>query len=282
MVRPRGAGFRYIPASDRAVKAANGGNGHVATALGAGRLEGWNMVDDALTISLRVGGGDGARDIAVIRRAGAAPGLVWLGGFRSDMTGTKAMVLDALGAARGLAVTRFDYSGHGASGGRFEDGTISGWLEESTAVFKALTEGEQILVGSSMGGWIALLLARDELRRARATGVPSRIKGLVLIAPAPDFTEALMWPQLPPAAREAIMTVGHVDIPSAYASEPTRITRALIEDGRHHLLLNDMIELGCPVHILQGRADPDVPWQHAERLVERLGYDDVTLSFVPD
>ncbi|MDR3373700.1 MAG: alpha/beta hydrolase [Ancalomicrobiaceae bacterium] len=229
---------------------------------------------------IAVGSGGKRRDVAVIRREGAAPGLFWLGGFRSDMTGTKAVAIDRLGASLGLAVTRFDYSGHGVSGGRFEDGTISHWLEDARAVFDAETDGPQVLVGSSMGGWISLLLARAEL--ARAGRANSRIKGMVLIAPAPDFTEDLMWARLPETARAEILSTGRHLLGSPYSPEPTPITRGLIEDGRKHLLLSGMIETGCPIHILQGRQDVDVPWSHAERLIERLASDDVILTYVRD
>lgn len=220
------------------------------------------------------------RRIAVMRRSGDAPGLLWLGGYRSDMTGTKAAALDAFGERSGRAVTRFDYSGHGASGGAFEDGTISRWAEDAKAVFDRLTTGPQVLVGSSMGGWIALLLARAHL--AEVGRAASRIAGLVLIAPAPDFTEELMWPAMDAAARHALETTGRYLEPSIYASEPNVITRALIEDGRRNLVFGAPIEPGCPVAILQGMADPDVPWRHAMRLVEHLPADDVTLTLVKD
>jgi pimeloyl-ACP methyl ester carboxylesterase len=226
---------------------------------------------------LTVGHGAEARDIAVLRRPGRAPGLVWLGGFRSDMTGNKAVALDAHGAAKGLAVTRFDYSGHGASGGRFEDGTISRWLEESLAVFDT-TIGDQILIGSSMGGWISLLLARAHL--AKVGCAASRIRGLVLIAPAADFTEELMWAGFPDEVRRRIEEKGVFFAPSAYSDAPYPITRALIEDGRNHLLLGADIDIGCPVTILQGTADESVPWRHAVRLVTRLTADDVNLTLV--
>jgi pimeloyl-ACP methyl ester carboxylesterase len=220
-----------------------------------------------------VGSGAAARDIAVLRADGAAPGLLWLGGFRSDMTGGKAEALAAHGAARGLAVTRFDYSGHGASGGRFEDGTISRWLEEATAVFDT-TDGPQILVGSSMGGWMALLLARAR----RASG---RIAGLVLIAPAADFTEELMWASFPPEVRRAIEVDGVWPMPSDYG-EAIPIGRGLIEDGRRHLLLGGELDYGVPIAVLQGAKDESVPWTHAVRLVSKLIRDDVTLTLVPD
>ena len=227
---------------------------------------------------LTVGEGTAARDVAVIRRAGDAPGLLWLGGFRSDMAGTKAVALDEWGARTGRAVTRFDYSGHGLSGGRFEDGTISRWAEEAAAVF-ATTTGPQILVGSSMGGWISLLLTRAEFARA---GAASRIRGLVLIAPAPDFTEDLMWAGFSEEIRRQIMEEGAYREPSAYSDEPYLVTRALIEDGRRNLLLGGDLALGCPVTILQGVKDESVPWGHAVRLVTRLTTDDVTLTLVRD
>ena len=228
---------------------------------------------------ITVGTGEAARDIAVIRRAGATPGLFWLGGFRSDMAGTKALALDDFGRARGVAVTRFDYSGHGLSGGRFEDGTISRWLEEALAVFDAI-EGPQVLVGSSMGGWIALLVARA--LRARGGAAASRLKAMVLIAPAPDFTEDLMWAGFSEEIRREILEQGVYREPSDYSDEPYLITRALIEDGRTNLVLDGEIDLGCPVTILQGVADTSVPWRHAVRLTTRLTRDDVTLTLVPD
>ena len=228
---------------------------------------------------ITVGLGDAAREIAVERRAGAAPGLFWLGGFRSDMVGTKALALDDHGRARGLAVTRFDYSGHGVSGGRFEDGTISRWAEEAKAVFDT-TEGPQILIGSSMGGWIALLLARAHL--AEVGRGASRLKAMVLIAPAPDFTEELMWAGFSEEIRREIVETGVYRELSEYSDEPYLITRALIEDGRENLVLVREIDLGCPVAILQGVQDTSVPWTHAIRLTTRLTRDDVTLSLVHD
>ncbi|KRA47734.1 alpha/beta hydrolase [Devosia sp. Root635] len=222
-----------------------------------------------------VGSGAAARDIAVERRGGKAPGIFWLGGFRSDMMGGKAMALDALGAERGLAVTRFDYSGHGISGGDFNDGTISRWLEEAEAVL-ATTSGAQIIVGSSMGGWLALLLARALLARG------SQAHAIVLIAPAPDMTHDLMLPDFTPEEHESLQNNGYVDQPSQYSDTPYRITRALIEDGAKHLLFGGVIETGCPVTILQGGADPDVPPAHAIRLVTHILHDPVTLTLIPD
>ncbi|HVY52702.1 MAG TPA: alpha/beta fold hydrolase [Devosia sp.] len=224
-----------------------------------------------MTETIRVGD----RTIAVERRAGRAPGLFWLSGFRSDMTGAKALAVEAYGASHGLAVTRFDYSGHGRSGGEFSLGTISRWLEEAQAVL-ATTAGPQILIGSSMGGWLALLLARA-LRR---DGIP-RVAGLVLVAPATDMTE-LMLAQMPKKYRRLLEQQGFVDTPSEYSSEPYRIHRTLIEDGRQHLLFGRAIEVGCPVVILQGARDRDVPREHTMKLVQHLLTDPVTLTLVPD
>src|ERR1700735_4686438 len=203
---------------------------------------------------IEVGQDSDRRRIAVRARAGAAPGLFWLGGFKSDMQGTKAIALDAWAAEHHRAYVRFDYSGHGESGGAFIDGTIGRWLEESVAVFEQFCQGPQVVIGSSMGGWMALLLARELARQkaGRAT-----LAGLVLIAPAPDFTEELMWKGFSPEARQAIETNGVWLRPSAYG-EPYPITRALIEEGRNHLLLGGSIDVGCPVRILQGAQDPDV------------------------
>ncbi|MEX0591483.1 MAG: alpha/beta hydrolase [Xanthobacteraceae bacterium] len=225
---------------------------------------------------IEIGVGASARRIAVRKQAGAAPGLFWLGGFKSDMRGTKA---EALGARTGRAYTRFDYSGHGESGGRFEDGTISRWLEESLAVFEAHGQGPQIVIGSSMGGWIALLLARALAKRSRPN---VSIAGLVLIAPAPDFTEELMWAGFSPDVKREIEQKGSWLRPSAYGDEPYPITRALIEDGRKHLLLDKPIEVGCPVRILQGVQDPDVPFAYVMKLVSCLAQDDVVLTLVKD
>ena len=222
------------------------------------------------------------RRIAVRARAGGAPGLLWLGGFHSDMKGTKALALDEWAAAHGRACVRFDYSGHGESGGAFIDGTIGRWLEESVAVFGQFCTGPQVVIGSSMGGWMALLLAR-EIARNSASNQASRawLAGLVLIAPAPDFTEELMWKGFSPEARRDIETKGVWLRPSEYG-EPYPITRALIEEGRNHLLLGSAIEVGCPVRILQGAQDPDVPWQHAFALAHRLPSDDVVLTMIQD
>lgn len=227
---------------------------------------------------IEVGQDPDQRRIAVRARRGAAPGLFWLGGLHSDMKGTKAVALDGWAADQGRACVRFDYSGHGESGGTFSEGTIGRWLEESVAVFRRFCTGPQVVVGSSMGGWMALLLAR-ELARQPASG--ASLAGLVLIAPAPDFTEELMWKGFSPKIRQQIETTGVWLRPSDYG-EPYPITRALIEEGRNHLLLGSAIEVGCPVRILQGAQDPDVPWQHAFALAHRLPSDDVVLTMIQD
>jgi pimeloyl-ACP methyl ester carboxylesterase len=229
---------------------------------------------------IEVGEGAGRRRIAVRARAGSEPGLFWLGGFNSDMRGTKALALDAWAAEHGRACVRFDYSGHGESGGAFIDGTIGRWLEESVAVFEQFCRGPQVVIGSSMGGWMALLLARALAQRE---AVGAKLAGLVLIAPAPDFTEQLMWNGFSDEIREEIRTRGVWMRPSEYGDgSPYPITRALIEEGRNHLLLGSAIEVGCPVRILQGAQDPDVPWQHAFALAHRLPAEDVVLTMIQD
>ncbi len=227
---------------------------------------------------IEVGEASGRRRIAVRARQGSAPGLFWLGGFHSDMSGTKALAVDAWAAEQGRACVRFDYSGHGESGGTFADGTIGRWLEESVAVFERFCRGSQIVIGSSMGGWMALLLARELAKRP---GCRTSLAGLVLIAPAPDFTEQLMWNGFPPEVKQAIESKG-VWLRLSEYGEPYPITRALIEEGRNHLLLGGAIEVGCPVRILQGAQDPDVPWQHAFALAHRLPADDVVLTMIQD
>jgi len=230
---------------------------------------------------LNVGRGEDMRGIAVRRRIGATPGLVWLGGLKSDMGGTKAVALDRWAAAHQRNCVRFDYSGHGESGGKFTEGTISRWLEETVAVFDAYCRGPQVLVGSSMGGWLALLLAH-EFRRRDPVRRPASLTALVLIAPAVDFTEELMWKRFPAEVQRQLQSRGVWERPSQYSAEPYPITAALIEDGRQHLLLGGLIETGCPVRIVQGVADPDVPWRHAVELVSRLAQDDVVLSLIKD
>jgi pimeloyl-ACP methyl ester carboxylesterase len=228
-----------------------------------------------------VGKAPNQRRIAFRRRApvqSGAPGVIWLSGYRSDMDSTKALALDAEAERRGLGLLRFDYSGHGRSEGRLEEGTISRWLEETLALLRAESEGPQILVGSSMGGYLALLAARA-LAQA---GETERVKGLVLIAPAVDFTEALIWAKASDEARRAIMEKGVWRRPSAYSSEPDCFTRELIEDGRKHLLLGAMIRTGAPTAVIQGMRDEDVPFSHALALMQRFGGDPATLTLVKD
>lgn len=198
--------------------------------------------------------------------------FVWLSGFKSDMSGTKVSELELWAKAAGHGFFAFDYSGHGESGGRFEDGTISAWREDSLAAIDAAPEGGLVLVGSSMGGWMALLCA---LAR------PERVKGLVLIAPAPDFTEKLMWPDFTDAERAELINRGVYHQPSDYG-EPYPITLALIEDGRTWSILDKPIAFDGPVRILQGRCDPDVPWDHAFRLVETMTSDDLVFQLIKD
>jgi len=239
------------------------------------------MAESRLT-SLTIESPPSKRTIAVRAREGKSknksPGLFWLGGFKSDMKGTKAEALDRWAEAQGRACLRFDYSGHGESGGDFSEGTIGRWLEESIAVYARFAQGPQVVVGSSMGGWLALLMAQH--LRKHKNGEP--IAGMVLIAPAVDFTEELMWKPFSAVIKREIEEKGLWMRPSQYSEQPYPITKGLIEDGRKHLMLGGLIETGCPVHILQGVQDPDVPWRHAVELVARFSRDDVVLTLVKD
>ena len=222
------------------------------------------------------------RRIAVLREEGAPGrcGVLWLSGFKSDMAGTKAEELAAWARATGRAITRLDYSGHGLSGGAFEDGTISRWAEEARAVHEAFCREPTIVVGSSGGGGIGRGVGRA---RAARPGASAPLAGMVLIAPAPDFTEELMWKhEFTDEIRETILREGRFERPSEYDDSPYVITRALIEDGRDNLLLGGLIETGCPVTILQGQRDDAVPWRHALRLTECLALDDVVLTLIKD
>jgi pimeloyl-ACP methyl ester carboxylesterase len=194
------------------------------------------------------------------------------------MIATKATYLDQWACERGQAYVRFDYTGHGESSGNFREGTISQWLHDACQVINAHATHETVLVGSSMGGWLALLAARW-LRQHQPEKAPV---GLVLIAPAVDFTQNLMWDTFSDNIRQDIMEHGEWLRPSAYSSDPTPITRALIEDGRKHLLLNDLIDPQCPVHILQGMVDSDVPYTHALKLLEHLPATNTTLTLIKD
>ena len=211
--------------------------------------------------------------IAWRRGEGEGPEIVWLGGFNSDMTGTKAQGLSDWAAATGRAFLRFDYFGHGASDGAFLDGTISRWRVDALAVIDALTVGPLVLVGSSMGGWISCLAALSR---------PQRIAAMVLLAPAPDFTEKLMKPSFAPEVMEEIMEKGAWTRPSPYGDDGYPITRALLEDGARWSILDGPVAIHCPVHILQGGADEDVPWRHALSLALALESEDVVFTLVKD
>lgn len=199
------------------------------------------------------------------------PGVVFMGGFRSDMTGGKAQYLDRLCRENGISFLRFDYTGHGASSGDFLDGCIGDWSRDALDAIDALTEGPQVLVGSSMGGWIMLNVA---LAR------PERVAGLLGIAAAPDFTEALMWAEMSPDQQQQLMHDGRIEMPNDYSDEPYVITRRLIEDGREHLRLDRPLPIKVPVRLLHGLRDTDVPWQLARQLLDHLDSDDVELTLI--
>jgi pimeloyl-ACP methyl ester carboxylesterase len=209
--------------------------------------------------------------IAWRRVEGEGPPVVWLGGFNSDMTGTKAQALSDWAAGVGRSFLRFDYFGHGASDGAFRDGTISRWREDALAVIDELTEGPLVLVGSSMGGWIASLVALSR---------PERVQAMVLLAPAPDFTEKLMKPAFPPEVLDEIAQTGEWRRPSPYGDEGYPITRALLEDGARWSILDGPVAIHCPVHILQGGADEDVPWRHALSLALAIEGDEVAFTLI--
>ena len=213
----------------------------------------------------------GVRQLAYNLTEGEGPGVVFLGGFMSDKEGTKALYLEEWAQRRGRAFLRFDYSGHGQSSGAFAGGCIGDWLEDAKAIISGLTEGPQVLVGSSMGGWISLLLARD---------MPQRVAGLVTIAAAPDFTEDSKWASFDEAQRKELEERGFVELPSDYSDEPYVITRRLIEDGRLHLVLRDPLRLPFPTRFLQGTADQDVDMSVALRLLNHAEGDDMRLMLV--
>lgn len=215
----------------------------------------------------------GGATIAYRRRAGTGPGLLFLGGFRSAMTGTKARALDAEAARTGQTITRFDYRGHGASSGRFEDFVLGDWIEDAHQVLDRVTRGPQILIGSSMGAWIALRVALTR---------PDRVAGLLAIAAAPDFTEDLIWARLDEVPRRTLREQGRLERPSAYASEPDVVTLRLIEEARWHLILRGPIALSCPVRLLHGTADAEVPWRCSLMLLERLQCSDARLTLIKD
>lgn len=211
--------------------------------------------------------------IAYARRLGKLPGIVFLPGFRSDMAGSKAVTLDAWAAETGRACLRFDYPGHGESDGRFEDGTIGAWADAARIALERLTEGPQILVGSSMGGWIMALLAKR---------CGPRVAGLVGVAAAPDFTERLIRPGLSDAARAALERDGRIDLPSEYADEPTPMTNLLMEEARRHMVLDAPLPFDGPVRLLHGQRDPEVPWQTSKALAQCLTGDDVVITLIKD
>ncbi|MFD1796185.1 alpha/beta hydrolase [Paracoccus aurantiacus] len=215
--------------------------------------------------------GPAGRRIAFERQPGKGPGVVFLGGFRSDMRGTKAEYLADWAARDGRAYLRFDYSGHGESGGAFEDGEIGAWAADAIAAISALTDGPQVLVGSSMGGWISLLVAR---------AMPEKVAGLVGIAAAPDFTEIGYWDSADEAQRASLLRDGRWELPSEYSDEPYVITRRLIEEGRDQLVLDKPLALPFPVRLLQGTADEDVPRDWALRLMDHADSPDLRLVLV--
>jgi len=211
------------------------------------------------------------RKIAYCKSSGTGPGVVFLGGFMSDMAGTKATYLESWAKQQGRAFLRFDYSGHGQSSGAFQEGCIGEWADDAEQAIMALTEGPQILVGSSMGGWIALLMAKR---------IAQKIAGLVGIAAAPDFTEDSMWAGFSDGQKDAIMSNGHLALENDYSDEPYIITKKLIEDGRNQLVLHDQLNLPFPARFLHGTADMDVNTSVALRLLDHVQGDDVRLTLV--
>lgn len=210
------------------------------------------------------------------------PGLVWLPGLKSTMASAKVSAIHKWAVQTNRSIVRFDYSGHGASDGEFTDGTIGQWLEESLAILREVAHGPQILVGSSMGGWLVLLILRAIANEERKVQDLCPIEGAVLIAPAWDMTEELMWKQFTSEAREAIETQGFFERPSRYGDGPYTISRQLIEEGRSHLIGDDSFTPPCPVRIIHGIQDPDVPWRHANKLLQTLQGDNIMLSLVQD
>ncbi len=211
--------------------------------------------------------------VAYNRLSGGAPGVIFLHGLMSDRGGTKALALEDHCAARGYGYVRFDMFGHGDSSGRFEDGSVSRWVDDSVAILDEVAQGPQVLVGSSMGGWVMLKTA---LAR------PARVAAIVGIAAAPDFTEELMWPQMTEAQRKQLISEGVIEVPSEYDNGPYRIGRLLIEDGRKNLLLGQSIALNCPARFIHGQRDTSVPWQTSLRIAEQFSGDDVRVQLVKD
>lgn len=236
--------------------------------MGENKAEMQPMTDEPLWLHR-----DDKPSLALRQLPGEGPGLLWLGGYASDMLGTKAEWLHSRAAAKGQAFTRFDYAGHGESEGDFEDGCLSDWAGDALDILDLTTQGPQILVGSSMGGWVAALLARQR---------PERLAGIVFIAPAPDFTAELIWPRWPEAQKRKVLEEGRVEIPSAYDDSVMVYTRKLFEDGANNIVLDAPLSVTVPVRILQGMKDDVVPWQHAMRLAEHLDCPDLQVRLVRD
>lgn len=233
--------------------------------------------EDLPVTTFSVGTGAQSRTIAVRTRPGQGRLVVWLGGFRSDMRATKALALDAWAVRHGRPLVRFDYTGHGISGGRFADAVMSTWVEDALAVLERFADDRPVLVGSSMGGWVTCLAVRERLKQGRPAPA-----GIVLIAPALDFTHDLMWEAFPAEVRKEIEDKGVWYRATDYAPDPDPITLALVEDGRLNRLLTGPLDMGCPVHILQGMNDPDVPFAHALKTVERLPEAGTLLTLIKD
>ncbi len=231
-----------------------------------------------MTHFIEVGRNLPTRSIAVDILEGQGKPVVWLCGFLSEMASVKGKAMLQWAKDNGRPLIRFDYSGHGQTGGDYTEFTVSHWLEEALAVIGKYARQPPVLVGSSMGGWIATLTTLA-LRREKPHLSPS---GLVLIAPAIDFTERLVWGRMPEKVQQHLMATGSFDVPSEYSDTPYRFTRQFIEDGRSHLLLGQTVETGCPVHILQGMNDNDVPWQHAMAFARCLAQDKSVITLIPD
>ena len=228
---------------------------------------------------ISVGKGSASRQIAVRSSGGSFPGIVWLGGYRSDMLGTKAAALDEWARNHGHSCCRHDYSGHGESGGSFVDGTLTRWIEESLAVFdQYCATGNHVLIGSSMGGWVALRMVQELASR----GESDRLKALLLLAPAPDFTHELMRPHLTDEQKAQLEQQGYMEEHSEYSDEPNIFTKALFDDGEKNRVMTGLINTGCPVHIIQGMKDPDVPFEHALKLVNYLPEEAVSMTLIKD
>ena len=238
------------------------------------------MSEDNKPTFTEIDHGDGLLKIAIRHRKGRddAPTLVWFAGYGSDMLGTKAEALDDFARENGLSMLRFDYTGHGESEGEFRDGTITRWLADALAAIDAAAPQQIIIIGSSMGGWLALRAVQELKERDAAP----KVAGLLLLAPAPDFTSELIEPELTDAACKALAENGYFEEPSIYGPEPTIYTAALLDDGRRNRVLDGIIETGCPVHIIQGKQDPDVPYKHALKLMSHLPADNVVLTLVQD